>query len=111
MSDKSENSYDRVFKKVAELTKITPEFIMIDFEIAFKKTSTKKNFNTKIHGCKFHFGQSIGRKIQDLGLATFYSKNIEFRKTIHDLLNLVFTPHNFIQEHYVILKYCSEITF
>jgi hypothetical protein len=37
-------------------------------------------------------------------IATFYSKSIEFRKTIYYLLNLVFTPHNYIQEHYLIFK-------
>jgi hypothetical protein len=44
MSDKSENSYDRVFKKVAELTKITPGLKMIDFEMAQKNINQNSNF-------------------------------------------------------------------
>jgi hypothetical protein len=41
MSEESEYSYDRVFKKVVKITKITPEFIMIAFEMALQKNINK----------------------------------------------------------------------
>ncbi len=42
--------------------------IVIDYEMVFSTSSYFFRENNERFGCTFHFGQSIWRKIQNLGL-------------------------------------------
>jgi len=79
MNRRREKDYDIVCKairKAATLHKLhlKPDTIMTDFEIAAIK-SLGYNFNAKMKGCLFHFGQSISTKFKKLGFQTLYQLN------------------------------------
>jgi transposase-like protein len=69
MKNKNENSYITVFEKLKEILKITANYIIIDFENALLNSIKKVFQNAMIKGCSFHFGQSIWRKVQSVGLS------------------------------------------
>lgn len=48
--------------------------------------------NSNIHGCLFHFAQSLWRKVQVLGLSKLYNENKEVRNAIKRTVALSFLP-------------------
>lgn len=69
-----------------------PHSIIIDFEKAFVTAFIDEFPQTKVKGCFFHFQQCIWRKIQENGLQTLYSQNIEFSLQVRHLTALAFVP-------------------
>jgi hypothetical protein len=63
-------------KKAARVNKIrlSPEEVMIDFEIA-AKIAFESVFDVKVIGCLFHFGQSLFKKLCAVGLKQSYIDN------------------------------------
>lgn len=46
----------------------------------------------ELHGCFFHFGQNVWRKVQEVGLQSEYANNADFALNIRLLLALAFVP-------------------
>ena len=72
-SSKSQADYDLTFKFIKEGRNVNVTSITVDFEKA-AINSIKNNFpHVSICGCFFHFGQCLWRKIQTVGLQSWYN--------------------------------------
>ncbi|CAF2121883.1 unnamed protein product [Rotaria magnacalcarata] len=56
---------------------LEPKSAYLDFEIGTINALEKIFSNVSIHGCWFHYTQSIYRNIQKIGLSTLYEQNEE----------------------------------
>ncbi|EGY29180.1 MULE transposase [Candidatus Regiella insecticola 5.15] len=76
-----------------------PKCFQIDFEIGMIM-AIKELFGhqTKIKGCLFHFGQSIWRKVQNVGLSEEYKNNAEVKLTVRRICALALVPIDTIDE-------------
>lgn len=92
-TDKREATYKEL---LAVLKKIQPELNPTDITLDFEKAAMnafKEEFpNAEIHGCHFHFGQSVWRHVQKYGLQTVYANDDDFAQNIKMLTALAFVP-------------------
>lgn len=71
----------------------------IDFELAMIKAIEEVfEDSVSIHLCYYHLSQSVWRKVQNLGLATKYTKDKEFRYSVGMINALAFLPLNIIKK-------------
>jgi len=72
----------------------TPTKIMSDFEIAITNACKRVFPGTAVSGCFFHLGQSIYRKVQEVGLQVQYNDRNDrsIKEYTHRLLSLAFVP-------------------
>lgn len=96
LTAKSYEIYFNLFLKLSEY-RFNPDIVIIDFELAIKKAIESVFAGTKIYGCSFHMGQSIWRKIQNIGLAEAYRNNNIIKNTLRKYLDLAFFPLEFLQ--------------
>jgi len=93
MVDRSKDSYIEVLKALKSLvSNLTPQRIMVDFEMAFISAYKDEFPTTEIKGCFFHFKQCLWRKIQSCGLKKMYDDDVEFSMQIRSLSALAFIP-------------------
>lgn len=100
-SFKKEESYQKILLKLREIVNLTPKHIYIDFEYALYNSVKSVNRESEIHGCIFHFGQSIWRNVQKLGLCNDYLKCPEVKKAIKRIMTLVFVPQEEITKEFL----------
>lgn len=100
LKDKSEESYTNAFNKIKLLSQCDFKNIIIDFEQALKNSLESIFNNSKIHGCNFHFGQSVLRKVQKINLFSDYINDIDTKNVIRNFLNLAFVPKEFVIENF-----------
>ena len=105
MSRRRESDYIQVFDAVKRMLPCEPEVqeVVIDFETALWN-SVRQVLNVHIHGCTFHWAQSIWRKVQSLGLATAYMQQGATHNLIRKLLGLAYLPKRHIQEAFNCMK-------
>jgi hypothetical protein len=104
ISDKSFETYSKIFKFFKEHYEIQPKFIMTDFEIGLIN-SLKQIFPVAENKtCIFHFSQCIWRNVQLHNLTSMYKNNFNFKKHIHSVLNLAFLKKDDIKKRYLVLK-------
>ncbi|CAI6357190.1 unnamed protein product [Macrosiphum euphorbiae] len=93
MVDRSKDSYIEVLKALkSAVSSLTPQRIMVDFEMAFISAYKDEFPTTEIKGCFFHFQQCLWRKIQSCGLQQTYGDDVEFAMQIRSLSALAFIP-------------------
>lgn len=68
------------------------------FYLAYLNYNFLKISDSQISCCFFHFGQSIYRRIQSLGLAPDYANNLQINFHCKMLVGLAFLPLNSIKE-------------
>ncbi|XP_060840902.1 uncharacterized protein LOC132921739 [Rhopalosiphum padi] len=97
LPNKSNNTNKRMFNIIKEAVlrndlAFKPkkfEKIQIDFEIGMTVANRDLfGYNTEIKGCLFHFGQSIWRQVQKVGLVHDYTHNDEVKKTVQKICAL-----------------------
>ena len=89
---KNEVTYDAIWTFLKNKRNLNPALLMLDFEKA-AMNSVKRHFpHSQISGCLFHFGQSVWRKIQAQGLASWYTQSPENAMLIKSLQALAFVP-------------------
>ena len=71
---------------------LAPDNIHIDFESAIMNVITAILPNARIKCCRFHFGQSLWRKIQSLGLSREYKTGTDVGKWLGLFFGLPFLP-------------------
>ena len=98
---KSEAVYDRLLRVLEPLFPSTPapETILTDFEKAAMNAFSKRFPEATINGCHFHLGQSLWRKVQNLGLGQRYKADDAFAVRVRRLLGLAFVPVDQVHDH------------
>lgn len=81
---KNESTYTTAFIHLCEIAEehhveLDPELILTDFELAEINAAKNLFSSAEIHGCFFHYNQSLFRKLKKLGLQREYgrSKSLE----------------------------------
>lgn len=99
--DKKATTYDlilRILKKFEPT--INPTDVITDFEQA-AMLSIKDNFpDADIHGCFFHFTQSVRRHIQQVGLLQIYIEDEDIALQLRLLIALAFVPSRMVVQAY-----------
>lgn len=90
-----EQAFNAILNKAPNLK---PNHIITDFEIGAINAAKMVFSTTKMHGCFFHFCQSIWRKIQQIGLQARYSEDSTFALNIRQIMALAFIPVDDIKE-------------
>jgi len=76
-----------------------PKCFQIDFEIGtIMEIKEIFGHQTKIKRCLFHFGQSIWRKVQNVGLSEEYKNNAEVKLTVRRICALALVSIDKIDE-------------
>ena len=102
MENRNQETYERVFTAVRSALPAAgrngPRFISTDFELAATNAFREVFPQTREAFCCFHFGQSLWRKMRELGLAAGYQleDGLERRKEYHSCLSLAFVPTNHV---------------
>lgn len=105
LPSKSETTYSRLFEQLKIIMEDNhPDYFIVDHENAVIKTFKEQFPTTKIRLCLFHFGQTIFRKIAELGLSTEYMNNENSRLHMKMLMSLAFVPEDQVQVVFRILK-------
>lgn len=93
MTDKAQETYDQIFNTLKQLQPLlNPTDVTIDFEKAAINAIGHAFPLAEIHCCKFHFGQSVYRNVQKVGLQSIYRSDEEFAFQIKLLTALAFVP-------------------
>lgn len=93
MQDKREESYVRVFQKLADLKEnLHPESVLCDFEKAVQNAVSRTFPDLQAIGCLFHLGQNLWRKVQEFNLTELYRHDDNLRQCTKMLLALSFVP-------------------
>ncbi|XP_054281223.1 uncharacterized protein LOC128998893 [Macrosteles quadrilineatus] len=91
LPDKKKATYVRMFRMILDqVPRWNPEQVIIDFEISVVDALKEVFPCVNIQGCYFHFTQCLWRKVQDVGLASLYSRDEEIRRTIRMSAALAF---------------------
>ncbi|CAF3852425.1 unnamed protein product [Rotaria sp. Silwood1] len=93
LDGRSTNIYKQLFTELENhATRLQLDFdptaILSDFEKALLKAFPQATH----HACYFHFCQAVYRKIQNLGLATYYRDDEHIRDTCRQLMSLALLP-------------------
>ncbi|KII61887.1 hypothetical protein RF11_14163 [Thelohanellus kitauei] len=93
MGKKTQADYERVFERVVELRpSLSPMSIMVDFEKGCMNALLNAFPNSTVHGCLFHLGQSLWRRIQREGLTNSYRDDENVKLYSKMLIALSFIP-------------------
>ncbi len=93
LPDKRQVTYCRLFSAVRELCpKSLPLSCSMDFEKGMHNAFISAFPCSKIAGCLFHFGQSIWRKICELGKRVQYNNDSRFAMRVKCFIALAFLP-------------------
>jgi hypothetical protein len=94
-----------LFELITALSNLqTPSTIKTDFEFAAISALQRSLPNAAISGCMFHFGQSIFRKIQSLGLQALYNSDGNVKKFAKSLAALAFVFRDLIEATFFELR-------
>ena len=106
---KEERLYRRMFDILNQIQPgLSPTTCIADFEVGLQNALVAAYPNIQIQGCFFHFGQSIWRRVQQVGLSRDYISNEEVRLLVKSLVSLAFLPEEEIEEGFDILDGLRE---
>lgn len=106
LPNKKEESYmlmfDAIMRKVNREGRedYKPSAFSVDFEMSVIKLLRNRFPGVHIDGCEFHMRQAIWRKLQELGLTSFFHQNGDFQELVHMVYALAFVPVDQITEYY-----------
>ncbi|KAK3101191.1 hypothetical protein FSP39_001639 [Pinctada imbricata] len=97
MSRRQRKDYDAVFQHIRSLLP-DPRVMSftMDFEAATWRSVTDFFPDAEIHGCSFHWGQAVMRKVGSLGLRGTYNKRKMTHHFIRRVLSLRYLPSDHI---------------
>jgi len=75
LSDKKQQTYNRLFEEMKNIGWNPQSVHLDDFEIATMNALTTIFPEIKLRECHFDFTQCLWRKFQDVGLASVYKQN------------------------------------
>ena len=92
LPNKTEKTYNRKIQLLSEETNPNPGKKLADFEKAALNAFSKKIPHAEILCCYFHRTQSFNRKINEIGLKTYYENFPEFNLALRMLPSLAHVP-------------------
>ena len=92
LPNKTEKTSIRMIELLSEETNPNPGKILADFEKAALIAFNKKFPHAEISCCYCHLAQSFNRKINEIGLKTFYENFPEFNLALRLLPALAHVP-------------------
>lgn len=98
MNQRTVGHYRQVFKRIKEAVRhlthhnLRPRRIISDFERALMTSIETELPRAQLHGCYFHFTQSLWRKVQDLGLARDYRRSQRLARFIRKVMAIGYLP-------------------
>ncbi|KAK3921780.1 Tryptophan synthase alpha chain [Frankliniella fusca] len=100
LTEKAEHLYTEVLQalkdKAAELHIPFPDpsTVVSDFELAIINACRAVLPHSVLRLCFFHLGQSVYRKVQNLGLAVLYNhpEDRQYKVAVHQMLSVAFVP-------------------
>lgn len=99
LPNKTAKTYARLLTALHELQPaLNPKLVITDFEKAAMKAFLKVFPLAQLHGCFFHFGQAIFRRIQQAGLQKRYENDADFALSMKHLSALAFVPTAHVTE-------------
>lgn len=103
LPDKRQDTYALFLQKLVELCKaqglvFAPNTILVDFEMAAHNAIRRVLPITNIGCCRFHFAQSIFRKIGELGLRPVYrDRAADESRWLHHFFGLPLLPNDMVE--------------
>jgi len=95
MKTRQYHHYKLVMAKIKELVpQFNPIMAIGDFEKAPIRALREEFNEINCQGCYFHFKQAVVRKLGELGLKNFYTKNNQFNKLMNLVMTLGFLPND-----------------
>ncbi|KAK0425787.1 hypothetical protein QR680_009385 [Steinernema hermaphroditum] len=107
MPNKLEESYDRILRTLINASPAISSNVRnvyIDFEKAEENAFRACIPRAHIHGCFFHFGQAIWRKLQNLQLASRYLAETHYNHRISMFIALAFCDASDVRQRFDILS-------
>ena len=93
LPNKTQATYVQMLEALAHMIPdANPQTILTDFENAAQNAFRQVHPNADIKGCLFHLGQSVQRKVAELGLKVDYESNVNFNMSVKSLVALSFVP-------------------
>lgn len=110
MSRRTQLGYQRLLHELADTAAgmgldLNPSTVVTDFELAAINAVRIEFPSSNVHGCFFHFGQTLWRRVQHEGLAGLYKDDVcDFGIKVRQLAAMAFlSPHD-VREAYLQLK-------
>ena len=103
LTNKTEETYTRLFKEVEQHVANSPTDILMDFERAALNSVGQVYPNTEFKGCFYHFSSNIWKHIQNLGLQNHYQDDENFALWLRMLSALAFVPPNDVIRYFELL--------
>ncbi|XP_003748402.1 uncharacterized protein LOC100901000 [Galendromus occidentalis] len=106
LTSKQKRSYLRLLEIVKNLVgdDCGVRFAMVDFEIAYIQAFSEIFPEVDIHGCYYHFCQSVWRRIQSIpAVCKKYRSDANYSFNIKQLMALAFVPTERVYEYFEIL--------
>ena len=97
LTSKQEALYTALITRIRELLpQLLPTHGMSDWEIGPRNAVKEVFQGIHLHGCYFHYAQSVWRKLGKLGLVNLYYNNQEFKQLARAYMSLPFLPEELI---------------
>lgn len=115
MTGKTSFQYRRVFQHVKQqLLQFTnqpfnPSKVVCDFEKSLHIALQFEFPRSRLSGCHFHFGQSLWRRIQQVGLAASYNNDRRLKKAIRKFMSMGFLPALLVRHNFALLRSSGRI--
>lgn len=94
-SSKTTKVYCDILSKLLEINnRLSPKYVVCDFELAFHKAMLSVFPQVKIVGCFFHFCQHVYDKIRKSGLQQIYNTNSKVALQLKMVSCLAFVPED-----------------
>ena len=93
LPNKRQDTYVRMLRALKDIIPdASPDKVLVDFESAAINAFAEVFDSSTLKGCLFHQGQSLNRKVAELGLKSEFQNNPDFNIAVKSLLALAFVP-------------------
>lgn len=115
LSDKKASTYIELLQIITNIAShhhldFAPKHVYCDFELAIFRAFCTVFPSIRVHGCYFHYTQSLYRKIQNIGLDNSFKSNTAFHYFAKGLMILPLIPLECLDAAFTVLKsgLCSD---
>ena len=119
LDGKAQMQYQQIFRHLKRQVRIDsnhrlrPTIAICDFEAGLIGALEAEFPNIRVHGCYFHFTQSLWRHVQELGLAAPYRENTrngrKLKQCVRKLMAIGFIPTALVRQNFRLLRTSRRI--